>query len=147
MRLPFVSRAEHERVQRLFAHENKSYCAMQARAIEAGASALQWERHATRIAENATAEAERADRRYADLLARFVGPGARMQLPAAERETPDEAQSEIAKVIREQSEGDILLANHLRRHARQLKKEGKTPDEIVGALVEWTSTEHMAVEQ
>lgn len=54
--------------------------------------------------------------------------------------------SEITKVIREQSETgsgqtDHALARHLRGYARQLKRDGKTDDQIVAALVQWQSTE------
>lgn len=51
----------------------------------------------------------------------------------------------VAQVIREQaiSDGreDLALAAHLRKYALQLKREGLSPDEIVGKLVAWQSTE------
>ena len=52
----------------------------------------------------------------------------------------------IREVIREQAydqsgREDHQLASHLRKYARQLKREGKSDDEIIGALVQWQTSE------
>lgn len=77
--------------------------------------------------------------RYAELLARVQVLAPIATDPASPR-APAEPDP-VSKVIREQSEGNIPLANHLRRYARTLKQDGFTADQIVGKLVAWTSTE------
>lgn len=92
----------------------------------------------------------RSEARYADLLARFTAlrlEGAQdppPPVPGIEREAPDENEAAINKVIREQSDGDHARARELRKYARELKNQGKTADEIIGALVETWSTESVA---
>lgn len=58
--------------------------------------------------------------------------------------------SPITQVIREQTQNgarvDHRLASHLRTYAEQLKREGKTEDEIVGALVDWQTSEMIETE-
>ncbi len=94
--------------------------------------------------------ADQAEARYGDLLAKYhalkLQGGAIPEPPiipaAVERAEP----SEITKVIREQCETaggriDNALARHLRSYAKQLKRAGKTDDEIVGALVTWQTSE------
>ncbi len=58
--------------------------------------------------------------------------------------------SPVARIIREQtSDGyrtDHALASHLWRYANQLKTAGKSEDEIVGALVDWQTSEAIDVE-
>jgi hypothetical protein len=58
--------------------------------------------------------------------------------------------SPVAKIIREQtSDGgrtDHALASHLWTYANQLKASGKTEDEVVGALIEWQTSEAIDVE-
>lgn len=88
----------------------------------------------------------RSETRYADLLQRFTQlrvAGAQDPtpvLPSAEREPVSEEDAAVSKVIREQADGNPALGKQLRRYARELKAEGKSSDEIIGALVEvWTS--------
>jgi hypothetical protein len=51
----------------------------------------------------------------------------------------------VRDVIREQAEQDgrldHQLASHFRKLARQMKRDGKTDDEIIGALVQWQTSE------
>lgn len=95
------------------------------------------------------ADLARAEARYDALAERYhalANPAATMTTPAGviplERAEP----SEITKVIREQCETadgrtDHALARHLRAYAKQLKRAGKSDDEIVSALVHWQSSE------
>jgi hypothetical protein len=54
----------------------------------------------------------------------------------------------VRDVIREQAEQDgrldHQLASHFRKLARQMKRDGKTDDEIIGALVQWQTSEGSA---
>lgn len=54
--------------------------------------------------------------------------------------------SPVARIIREQAQGpdgreDLGLARHLRTYASRLRREKKSEDEIVAALVAWQTTE------
>lgn len=145
LRLPWVSRAEYEQQRNWFLRERddhaeaqKGFCeradAMQARAIRA-------EELLDAIRAERIAEREAADRRYAELLGRYHDLAAPKSDLVAVGPVIHRAPDEVSKVIREQAEGNVALANHLRRFARKLKDEGKSPDEIIGKLVAWTTTE------
>lgn len=102
-----------------------------------------------RLADTEHENAQALRQENADLSARYhalANPVATMTTPAGviplERAEP----SEVTKVIREQCETadgrtDHALARHLRGYAKQLKRAGKTDDEIVAALVAWQSSE------
>lgn len=91
------------------------------------------------------AERDAADRRYAALLEKYhdaLTPKA----PAAVSLTPVESKPDpIRDLIREQcvEEGRVnyALQEHLRSYAYELKRQGKSTDEILGALVKWSTTE------
>lgn len=94
-------------------------------------------------------ERDAAERRYQDLLAKFLVLRLRGALDqvaatvpqAVEKEPQSEGDKEISKVIREQAGDNHALARELRATARELKRAGKNPDEIVGALVQYWSSE------
>jgi hypothetical protein len=101
-------------------------------------------------------QADVAEMRYAALLEKYhalkvVGatPPVIPVIIPAEPVAPKPL-SPIAQVIREQTSGggrhDHALASHLWTYANQLKAGGKTEDEIVGALVEWQTSEAIEVE-
>lgn len=123
MKLPFVSRAHHDFV---VATLERQVASMQA----------QWD------------WAAKLNSRPAQVP---VTQGEPVRLLSAENEVAPIAKapamlgSEVEKVIREQASEsgafDIMLAKHLRAYARTLKTQGKTTDEIIGALVAWTTTE------
>lgn len=96
------------------------------------------------VALQASSERElvRAEARYAELMAlhrAVTVPAVPALLPSAEIER--EISADVTKIIREQSETngrtDYALARHLRTYAKTLKREGKSHDEIIGALVQW----------
>lgn len=62
-------------------------------------------------------------------------------VPKPELSEDDKKWLEVKKIIREQSAGDFQLAAHLSTYANQLKREGKTADEVAGALVAWQTSE------
>lgn len=95
---------------------------------------------------NRLVEQDAADKRYTALLDRLLTvatpsiPSVHGMIPFIEHEPQSEGDKEISKVIREQAGDNHALAKDLRRTARELKAQGKTPDEIVGVLVSvWTS--------
>lgn len=90
------------------------------------------------LTEQLRVERERYDRLLSELLRPEVAEA--QQLAPAVRPV----RSDIDKVIREQSQGNPNLARHLRVVARDLRREGKNDDEIVGALVSWQSSEDIA---
>lgn len=134
MRWPFVSRARYDDLER---RRLADVAGFHVELVEAAAR-VDIER-AERIAER-----EAAERRYAALLDKVLKTTEPLTVAALLERSPksiDEGQAEIAKVIREQAEGNVRLADHLRKYARELKAEGLSADAIVGKLVEWTSTE------
>lgn len=123
------ARAEHENAQQL-------------RRDLADANARADQERAERLMEQ-----DAAQRRYDALMDRFVAaltptlpnPSTGM-VPYVERELQSEEDKAIAKVIREQSDGNAALGRELRAYARELKRQGLTADEIIGKLVEvWSS--------
>jgi hypothetical protein len=88
------------------------------------------------------AERHAAEQRYSDLLAKYheLAMPKTPAVPAAvviEHEPPDA----VTKVIREQAGRDPKLLAHFRKYARDLKAQGKTEDQIIGALVAWQTSE------
>lgn len=94
-----------------------------------------------------------ADARNIQLLAAYVQLTERVTTPAPAvvlqpfvppAPTP---RSPISQLIREQaSESGVLdtpLYIHLQKYARELKRQHKTDDEIMGLLVQWQNTELM----
>ncbi len=83
-----------------------------------------------------------AEARYAELLSRVQVLAPTPQAVArAILDTPIKELDAVSRTIREQSEGNIQLANHLRRYAKKLRDNGFNADQIVGKLVAWQSTE------
>jgi hypothetical protein len=115
MKLPWVSRAEYDQLR--------------VEHIQSQADLLR-ERLRREAAERAVDRLEETAGRAA-----IVVP----PLPLAEP-------SPIARIIREQAQGpdgreDLALARHLRTYASRLRREKKSEDEIVAALVAWQTTE------
>lgn len=49
-------------------------------------------------------------------------------------DTPDRPENKVAKKIREEAQGDNTLIAHWNKMAAQMKKDGKTEDEILAAI-------------
>lgn len=59
--------------------------------------------------------------------------------PAAEPVDPD-APPTLAKIIRDESQGDQRLASYFRKRATELRKQGKNEGEIAAELQAWETT-------
>lgn len=91
------------------------------------------------------ARTDAAEDRYTDLLARYHELATpKPPLITVQAEPPEILIKEadpISTVIREQAGKDTQLAAHLRRYANDLKRQGKSRDEIIGELVNWQTSE------
>ncbi len=90
------------------------------------------------MAEWWAAEAKRWEDRYDALRESLIAkPGVSVPSAPIERELPDD----VVRVIREQADfggrTDEALVRHLRSYAKTLKRDGLSPDEIIGKLVKW----------
>ena len=132
MRLPWVSRALYELLERHAAAEHENSQMLRRENVELLAKYHEALRPST--VTEADTWPYRVPRNYYE----------RVKTPAAPPVVKSKP-SEIDKIIREQSEGDSRLARHLRAYDRQNKADGKTPDERIGLLVTWTSTEEQAL--
>lgn len=62
-------------------------------------------------------------------------------LPKPEPSEDEKKWAEVRRIAREQSFGDIQLHAHLTTYANQLRREGKSADEVAGKLVQWQTSE------
>ena len=129
MPLPFVSRRAFELVQEQLAASER--------------------RHAEALAQHRL-ELDAARKQSADLtetLCRMKLSGSDPVRYGHEDLPPPKDTDPVKQAIREQVRlvgGDAAFEAHLRRYARDLRAEGKQPDEIVPLLGQWQSSEDLS---